>query len=269
MHPEPRILPPMEVIVQPTPAESVAVAARIIARAIHRKPGLVLGLATGSTPLLLYGELARMHREAGLDFRAVTTFNLDEYLGVAPNHPASYRRFMQENFFSKVNLDPQRTHMPDGLTRDIHAYCHAYEEAIQDAGGIDIQILGIGSNGHIGFNEPTSSLASRTRDKILAEQTRHDNARFFATPEEVPHSCLTMGIGTILDSRQCLLLAFGATKADAVAGAVEGPVTSMIPASALQMHQDAKVFVDEPAAAKLTLRAYYDYAFRHSFPTES
>ena len=244
----------MEVIVQPTPGEAVTVAARIIARAIRRKPGLVLGLATGSTPLLLYGELARMHREEGLDFREVTTFNLDEYLGIAPDHPASYGRFMRENFFNKVNLNPRRTHVPDGLVKDTPAYCQDYEWAIRSAGGIDIQILGIGSNGHIGFNEPTSSLSSRTRDKILAEQTRRDNARFFATPEEVPHSCLTMGIGTILDSRQCLLLAFGANKADAVAGAVEGPVTSMIPASALQMHQDAKVFVDEPAAAKLKLR---------------
>ena len=259
----------MEVIVHPTSAEAVSGAARMIARTVRHKPDLVLGLATGSTPLLLYGELVRMHREEGLDFREVTTFNLDEYLGIAPDHPASYRRFMQENFFSQVNLDPRRTHVPDGRVKDIPAYCQDYEWAIRSAGGIDIQILGIGSNGHIGFNEPTSSLSSRTRDKILTEQTRRDNACYFATPEEVPHSCLTMGIGTILDSRQCLLLAFGANKADAVAGAVEGPVTSLLPASALQMHQDAKVFVDEPAAAKLKLRAYYDYAFRHSFPAES
>ena len=254
----------MEVIIQPTPADAVRIAANLIAKAIRRKPNLVLGLATGGTPVQLYAELARMHREDGLDLSRVHTFNLDEYLGLPPNHPASYRRFMKENFFDHTNIDPRRTFVPDGMTPDISRHCGEYEELIKSIGGIDIQILGIGSDGHIGFNEPTSSLVSRTRDKVLTEQTRRDNARFFATPEEVPHACLTMGIGTILETRQCLLLAFGKGKADAVAGAVEGPVTSMLPASALQMHPDAKIFVDEPAAAKLKLRDYYDYAFRHS-----
>ena len=254
----------MEVIIQPTPADAVRIAANLIAKAIRRKPNLVLGLATGGTPVMLYAELARMNREEGLDLSRVHTFNLDEYLGLPPDHPASYRRFMKENFFDRTNIDPRRTFVPDGMTPDISRHCHEYEELIKSMGGIDIQILGIGSDGHIGFNEPTSSLASRTRDKVLTEQTRRDNARFFKTSAEVPHACLTMGIGTILETRQCLLLAFGDGKADAVAGAVEGPVTSMIPASALQMHPDAKVFVDEPAAAKLKLRDYYDYAFRHS-----
>ena len=254
----------MEVITQPTPTDAARIAATMIAKAIQRKPGLVLGLATGGTPLLLYGELIRMHRDEGLNLSRIMTFNLDEYLGVPPEHPASYRRFMQENFFSQTNLDLHRTFVPDGMTKDIARHCYEYEERIRAAGGIDIQVLGIGSNGHIGFNEPTSSLSSRTRDKVLTAQTRRDNARFFASADDVPHGCLTMGIGTILESRQCLLLAFGEPKADAVAAAVEGPVTSMVPASALQMHADAKVFVDEKAAAKLKLREYYDYAFRHS-----
>jgi glucosamine-6-phosphate deaminase len=254
----------MEVIIQPTPADAVHIAATLIAKAIRGKPNLVLGLATGGTPVMLYAELARMNHEEGLDLSHVHTFNLDEYLGLPPNHPASYRRFMKENFFDRTNIDPRRTFVPDGMTPDIPRHCREYEELIKSMGGIDIQVLGIGSDGHIGFNEPTSSLSSRTRDKVLTEQTRRDNARFFKTPDEVPHACLTMGIGTILESRLCLLLAFGAGKADAVAGAVEGPVTSMLPASALQFHADAKVFVDEPAAARLKLRDYYNYAVRHS-----
>ena len=254
----------MEVIIQPNPMAAAQIAARLIAKAIQGKPTLVLGLATGSTPLVLYDELVRLNQSEGLDLSRITTFNLDEYLGVPADHPASYRRFMQENFFNRTNIDPKRTFVPDGMTKDIPGHCRAYEERIKAAGGVDIQVLGIGSDGHIGFNEPTSSLSSRTRDKVLTEQTRRDNARFFATLEEVPRGCLTMGIGTILESRQCLLLAFGAHKASAVSAAVEGPVTSMVPASALQLHADAKVFVDEKAASTLKMRDYYDDAFRHS-----
>jgi glucosamine-6-phosphate deaminase len=254
----------MEVIIQPTPTAVASLAATLIAKAIQRKPNLVLGLATGGTPLVLYDELVRLNRTAGLDLSQLTTFNLDEYLGLPASHPASYRRFMQAHLFDRTNIDPRRTFIPDGMTPDIRRHCQEYENRIREAGGIDIQILGIGSDGHIGFNEPTSSLSSRTRDKVLTEQTRLDNARFFPSLDEVPRNCLTMGIGTILESRQCLLLAFGAHKAAAVAAAVEGPVTSMIPASALQLHADAKVYVDEPAAATLKLRDYYDYALRHS-----
>lgn len=254
----------MEVFVQPTPTDAARKAAVLIARAIRHKPTLVLGLATGSTPLRLYDELVRMNQKEGLDLSRITTFNLDEYLGLPATHPAAYRRFMKEHFFDRTNINPHQTFVPDGMTTDIPRHCREYEEQIKSAGGIDIQVLGIGSDGHIGFNEPTSSLSSRTRDKVLTEQTRRDNARFFPTPEDVPYACLTMGIGTILDSRQCLLLAFGAHKADAVAAAVEGPVTSMIPASALQLHTDARFFVDEAAASKLKMRDYYDYAVRHS-----
>lgn len=159
------------------------------------------------------------------------TFNLDDYVGLGPEHPASYRRFMQEHFFHGVNVRPENIHIPDGLASDIPAHCLEYEQANARAGGIDVQVLGIGSDGHIGFNEPTSSLASRTRIKTLTERTRSDNARFFSSLEEVPRHVLTMGVGTIMKARAIVMLAFGAGKADAVAAMVEGPVTAMVPAS--------------------------------------
>ncbi|HRJ71954.1 MAG TPA: glucosamine-6-phosphate deaminase [Terrimicrobiaceae bacterium] len=247
----------MEIIIQSSPAETSAYAARLIARLIREKPSAVLGLATGSTPLSLYQELIRMHREEGLDFRGVTTFNLDEYVGLGPEHPGSYRYFMQENFFRHINVDPGRVHVPNGLARDVPAYCAQYEENIAAAGGLDVQILGIGTDGHIGFNEPSSSLASRTRIKTLTERTRSDNAVFFASPEEVPHHVITMGVGTIMEARHVLLLAFGEKKAQAIADTVEGPVSAMVPASILQMHPTATILLDDPAAAKLTRADYY------------
>ncbi len=252
----------MEIIIQPTPDAGSIIAARIIAKLVRSKPDCVLGLATGSTPLGTYRELIRMHREDGLDFSRVTTFNLDEYVGLPPEHPQSYRAFMAENFFRHVNVDVKRTHIPDGMARDVPAECARYEAAIAAAGGIDLQLLGIGSDGHIGFNEPSSSLASRTRIKTLTERTRADNARFFGGDlAQVPFHCITMGVGTIMASREVLLLAFGASKADAVAGAVEGPITAMNPASVLQMHGVAKCIVDEAAAAKLSRRDYYRWVF--------
>jgi glucosamine-6-phosphate deaminase len=251
----------MEVIIQPDAARATRLAAAFIARALRRKPDLVLGLATGETPLALYRELARRHREEGLDFSRATTFNLDEYLGIPPDHPGAFRRFMQENLFDHVNLSPGHTHLLDGLAPDIDAHCRHYEGRIAASGGIDIQVLGIGTDGHIGFNEPSSSLASRTRTKTLAAQTRKDNARFFGGVDQVPNECVTMGIGTILESRTCLLLAFGERKADAVAGAVEGAVSAMNPASALQFHADTRVFLDPAAASHLKLRAYYEDVF--------
>ena len=245
----------MEIIIQPTPEAGSIIAARIIAKLVRSKPDCVLGLATGNTPLGTYRELVRMHREDGLDFSRVTTFNLDEYVGLPPEHPQSYRAFMAENFFRHVNADARRTHIPDGMARDVPAECARYEAAIAAAGGIDLQLLGIGSDGHIGFNEPSSSLASRTRIKTLTERTRADNARFFEGDlAKVPIHCITMGVGTIMESREVLMLAFGAKKADAVAGAVEGPITAMNPASILQMHAVTKCVVDEAAASKLTRR---------------
>ncbi len=252
----------MEIIIQKDAQSGSRAAARVVARTIREKPEAVLGLATGSTPLLLYKELIRLHREEGLDFSGITTFNLDEYVGLPADHPQSYHRFMHENLFSHINIKPKNIHIPDGMTKDIPAYCAAYEKAIVKAGGIDIQILGIGSDGHVGFNEPTSSFASRTRIKTLTRQTVTDNARFFGGDEShVPHHCITMGIGTIMEARMNLLLAFGENKAAAVAAMAEGPVAAVMPASILQHHACAKIFIDEAAAADLKLKEYYRWVY--------
>ena len=251
----------MEIIIQPTPEDASIIAARHVARLVREKPDAVLGLATGGTPLALYRELVRMHREQGLDFSGVTTFNLDEYVGLAPEHPASYHAFMREHLFAHVNIAPERIHIPDGLTSHVPAFCRSYEDAILAAGGIDLQVLGIGTDGHIGFNEPSSSLASRTRIKTLTAGTRRDNARFFGSPDDVPLHVITMGVGTIMDARQVLLLAFGEKKAGAIAAAVEGPITAMNPASILQMHPVAKCIIDEPAASRLTRIEYYRWVY--------
>lgn len=249
----------MEIIIQPTAEAATNVAAKIIARLLREKPDTVLGLATGSTPLLLYRELIRLK----LDWRKVTTFNLDEYVGLAPTHPQSYHSFMWENLFRHVNLAKKNVHIPDGLTKDIPKFCAKYERQIRAAGGIDLQVLGIGTDGHIGFNEPTSSLASRTRIKTLTPQTRKDNARFFGSEEKVPHHCITMGIGTIMEARQNLLLAFGPKKARAIAETVEGPITAVNPASVLQMHPVTKVCLDQAAAGRLQRADYYRWVYDH------
>ncbi len=236
-------------------------AAQFVVEVINAKPSAVLGMATGSTPLGLYQELVRLHREEQLDFSRVTTFNLDEYVGLGANHPQSYYYFMHENFFKHVNIPPHNINIPSGTTSNYPAFCEWYEQRIADSGGIDLQILGIGSDGHIAFNEPTSSLSSRTRLKTLSRQTIGDNARFFERREDVPIYAITMGVGTILDARKLILVASGSGKADAISKAVEGPVTSMITASALQMHRDATVIVDREAAAALTMRDYYDFIY--------
>ncbi len=253
----------MELIVQPDAAAASVVAARLVAGLVRDKPDAVLGLATGSTPIGLYKELVRMHQDEGLDFSGVTTFNLDEYVGLDPDHEQSYSRFMRDNLFKGINVPDEKIHIPDGLAEDIPAFCLAYEERIENAGGIDLQILGIGSDGHIGFNEPTSSLASRTRIKTITRQTMKDNARFFEREDDVPRHVITMGVGTILNARMCLLMAFGRGKAAAVAGAVEGPVTSMIPASALQFHPVVKFFMDKEAASELKRAEYYNWVYDH------
>lgn len=247
----------MEVIIKDTYEEISALAARMIARVVCDKPNAVVGLATGSTPLGTYRELIRLHKEEGLDFSNVTTFNLDEYVGLPGEHDQSYRYFMNENLFNHINIDPANTHVPDGMAADIEKSCDEYENAIVVAGGIDIQLLGIGGNGHIAFNEPGSSLGSRTRIKTLDEKTISDNARFFENFEDVPHYAITMGIGTIMDSRELILLANKETKADAIAMTVEGPITAMVPATIVQMHRKATIIVDKPAGSKLT-REYRD-----------
>lgn len=253
----------MEVIIQPDAEAASAVAARLVRNLVRRKPDAVLGFATGSTPLRLYRELVRMHGEEGLDFSRVRTFNLDEYVGLPPDHPQSYHCFMFQNLFNGLNIPVENIRMPDGMAGDIPAFCAAYEQAIEEAGGIDLQILGIGSDGHIGFNEPTSSLASRTRIKTITEETRRDNARFFGSEEAVPRHVITMGVGTIMEARMCLLMAFGKGKAEAVARSVEGPVTSMVPASALQFHPVVKLLLDEAAAARLGQSDYYRWVYEH------
>jgi glucosamine-6-phosphate deaminase len=232
-------------------------AARFVADLVRRNPNCVLGLATGSTPLGLYRELIRLHRDEGLDFSHVTTFNLDEYVGLGPAHPQSYRAFMQQNLFDHLNLDPGRTHVPDGRALDFELHCRQYEQKIQAAGGIDLQVLGLGSDGHIAFNEPGSSLGSRTRLKTLASETVRDNARFFGGEEKVPRLAVTMGVGTILESRRCLLLAFGSHKALAVRDTIEGPLTTQVTASALQLHREVICILDQPAARLLVRRDYY------------
>ncbi len=227
-------------------------AARLVAECLRKKPDMVLGLATGSTPLGTYAELTRIHREDGLDFSRVRTFNLDEYIGIAPSHSQSYHYFMMENFFKHINIDPRNVHIPDGMATDIDSHCEWYEEQIRKVGGVDLQILGIGANGHLAFNEPGSSLGSRTRIKTLTQQTINDNARFFSDPKDVPHYAITVGIGTIMDARELILLANGPKKADALHAAVEGPITAMCPASIIQMHRHATVIADSEAASKLT-----------------
>lgn len=244
----------MRVIVVKTPEEVGREAAAIVAEGIRAKPHYVLGLATGSTPIPLYQELIRLHKDEGLDFSTVITFNLDEYIGLPPTHEQSYRCFMDTQLFNHVNISKKNTHVPDGMTDDLEAHCMAYEATIGDVGGIDCQVLGIGGNGHIGFNEPGSSLASRTRVVELTEKTVRDNSRFFDSVDEVPRRAVTMGIGTILDSQKLILLATGAKKAEAVAAALEGPVTAKVPASALQLHPDVTFVLTEDAASRLTLK---------------
>jgi len=235
-----------------------ATAARIIAAAIRRKSSLVVGLATGGTTAGMYHELVRMHRDDALDFSKVVTFNLDEYIGLAPQHPRSFHHFMERNFFSRVNIPRAQIHIPDGTIRNgYEEYCASYEAAIRAAGGIDLQILGIGRDGHIGFNEPSSSLGSRTRPKTLSRTTLDDNRRDFSPGEEMPTAAITMGIGTILESRRIVLLASGSAKAKAVAKAIEGPITASVSASALQLHPDVTFLVDEDAAKELTQTDYY------------
>jgi glucosamine-6-phosphate deaminase len=253
----------MEIVIQPDSQKASRIAARIIARVVREKAHPVLGLATGDSPLQVYKELVRMNREEGLSFARATTFNLDEYIGLAPDHPSSYHMFMNRHLFDLIDVPRERIHLPDGLAADIPAFCRGYEEDIRSSGGIDVQVLGLGTDGHVGFNEPSSSLASRTRIKTLTDQTRKDNSVSFGGEENVPYHCLTMGVGTIMDSRMCLLLAFGKKKAQAVAATCEGPITAMVPASVLQMHPRAVVILDRDAASELKKADYYEWVYAH------
>lgn len=252
----------MEIVIVASPEEVGVRAARRVAALVRRNPRAVLGLPTGETPKGMYAELVRMHREEGLDFSHVTTFNLDEFVGVPPDHPGSYHYYMHQHFVRHVNLDPARVHVPDGNAASLEAACDAYELAIARAGGIDLQVLGLGGEGHIGFNEPTSSLGSRTRIKTLTDDTMVASGSAWGA-QGPPRHVITMGVATILGARQCLLLACGARKAKAVAAMVEGPLTARVPASALQLHPRACVLLDAAAAAALELADYYRAIERH------
>lgn len=253
----------MEVIILESTAEIGRVAADAIEALLIRKPDAVLGLATGSSPLSIYDELVDRHVAGRLSFARARGFTLDEYVGLPPDHPERYRHVIDSVFASRVDFAPGAVAGPDGLADDLPGACARYEEAIAAAGGIDVQILGIGTDGHIGFNEPGSSLASRTRIKTLTQQTRMDNARFFGGDiDAVPTHCLTQGLGTIMDARHVILVATGRSKAEAVHHLAEGAVTAMWPASILQHHPHATVLVDDAAAQRLQLADYYRETYR-------
>jgi glucosamine-6-phosphate deaminase len=245
----------MEVVILPGSKQIATLAADAVEALLRRKPDAVLGVATGSTPVPVYAELALRHKRDGLDFSQARAFALDEYAGLPAGHPQSYREVIAREFTALVNISPANVHVPDGAAGDIPAACQEYEDAIRDAGGVDLQLLGVGTDGHIGFNEPGSSLASRTRIKTLIEQTRRDNARFFGSLADVPHH--------VLDARHVILIATGAQKAQAVRDLAEGPVAAICAASVLQLHRHATILVDEAAASSLRLADYYRHSYEH------
>ncbi len=248
----------MEVIICPNAQRVGEVAAAKAARlAASIGPKVVLGVATGSSPVHTFAELARLVESAEVDLSEASAFALDEYVGIPEGHPESYHEVIRRTVTEPLRLDPARVHVPNGFAADLARACQDYEDAIVAAGGVDIQFLGVGSNGHIGFNEPTSSLSSRTRIKTLAAGTRADNARFFDSIDDVPRHCLTQGLGTIMAARSVILVATGTGKAQAIAQLVEGPITAMCPGSVLQMHPHATIVVDPEAASGLTLADYY------------
>ncbi|MGC0363159.1 glucosamine-6-phosphate deaminase [Rhodococcus sp. 27YEA15] len=252
----------MEIVIRPTAAEVDSTAADIVERYV-RSGATTLGLATGSSPIGTYRELARRHRDAGLDFAAAQAFLLDEYLGLPRTDPQSYYSVIRSEFVDHVDLDPARVWSLDGESSDPEAEADGFDSSIGAVGGVDVQLLGIGTDGHIGFNEPGSSLTSRTRVKTLAAQTRRDNARFFGGVDDVPHQVLTQGLGTICDARHLVMIATGVGKAAAIAAAVEGPLSAFCPASVMQLHPHVTVVIDEAAAASLALADYYRYALEH------
>ena len=249
----------MEVVICKTKEEASKLAAAMITAAVQKNPKAVLGLATGSTPVLMYAEMAKAVKAKKVSYKAVKSWNLDEYVGLAGTHDQSYRYFMNKNLFEKIDIKLANTHVLNGLAKDLDKECKAYEAQIKKAGGIDIQVLGIGSDGHIAFNEPGTSLKSRTSCVYLTPSTIKDNARLFfkGKEKEVPTRALSMGVGTICEAKKIILLAFGENKQNAVRGCVEGPMSQFCTASALQAHNDCWIFCDEAAAKKLALKKYY------------
>ncbi len=253
----------MQVIVRPDLMAATELAARIIAKRVRAFPDTTLGLATGVTMERLYEKLVHMHRGENLDFSLIRTFNLDEYIGLPADSRHSYRHYMNHHLFNHINIDARNTFIPNGMASDLKAECARYEKRIKDVGGIDLQLLGIGKAGHIGFNEPLSALKSRTRDKSLTPMTIVQNSPLFDGPERMPRRALTMGIGTILEAKELLLLVTGRSKAEVLSNAVEGPITSMISASAIQLHEKCTVIADAAAAELLKGREYYDWIFHN------
>ena len=249
----------MEIVICKTKEEASKLAADMITAQVKKNPKTILGLATGSTPVLMYKEMIKAVQAKEVSYKEVKSWNLDEYVGLAGTHEQSYRYFMNTNLFDGLDIDKANTHVLNGLATDVEKECADYEAQIKEAGGIDIQVLGIGSDGHIAFNEPGTSLKSRTSCVYLTPSTIKDNARLFfqGKEDEVPTRALSMGVGTICEAKKCILLAFGAGKADAVKGCVEGPMTQFCTASALQAHNDCWIFCDEAAASKLVLKDYY------------
>ncbi|GGY46624.1 glucosamine-6-phosphate deaminase [Streptomyces djakartensis] len=255
----------MEVVIVPDAKAGGELIAEAMAQLIRRKPDALLGVATGSTPLPVYEALAARVRSGAVDMTRARVAQLDEYVGLPADHPESYRSVLRREVLEPLGIGMARFTGPDGTAEDVQGACAAYDKALADAGGVDLQLLGIGTDGHIGFNEPCSSLASRTRIKTLTQQTRIDNARFFGGDiDQVPHHVITQGIGTILEARHLVLMATGEGKADAVAATVEGPIAAVCPASALQLHPHATIVVDEAAASKLKLADY----FRHTYASK-
>ena len=253
----------MDVIIMPTAAAAAKLTARILADAINEKPDFKLGLATGRTMESVYANLAKLNKQKKVDFSLVKTFNLDEYVGLEEDNVNSYRYYMNYHLFDKINIDKRNTHVPNGIAEDVDAAAAAYDEAIAECGGLDIQLLGIGRSGHIGFNEPLSSFSSRTRAVTLTQITYQQNSPLFKNPKDMPMRAVTMGVGTILEARRLVFLATGSEKANIVAKAIEGPVTSMISATAMQFHENVVAILDKDAAAKLANKAEYDWSFQH------
>ena len=249
----------MEIVICKTKEEASKLAADMITAAVKKNPKTVLGLATGSTPVAMYTEMAKAVKAKKVSYKSVKTWNLDEYVGLPGTHDQSYRYFMNKNLFEKIDIKLSNTHVLNGMAKDPAKECATYEAQIKKAGGIDIQVLGIGSDGHIAFNEPGTSLSSRTSVVYLTPSTIKDNARLFfkGKEKEVPTRALSMGVGTICEAKKVIMLAFGKNKADAIKGCVEGPMSQFCTASALQAHNDAWIFCDEEAASKLKLRNYY------------
>ena len=251
----------MDIVILKDANAAADLVAKLTVDAVKQKPNAVLGLATGRTMEIVYDKIVAMYDDKKVDFSKCSSFNLDEYIGLAPEDENSYRAYMNKFLFDRVNFDKSKTNVPFGMAEDPYAECKRYEEAINAAGGIDYQLLGIGMSGHIGFNEPMSSLSSLTSVKALTQATVAVNEKLFPSPEMMPTLAITMGVKTILNTRKTVLLATGESKADIIAKAVEGPMCAAVTASALQMHENCVVVLDEAAASKLKMRDWYDWVF--------